>query len=267
MILESERQRIAELEWVNYAASARLAEVTPGLTVALRPEVILTSSNLFPLPDANHAALLRAGPDTVEALLDEVIAYFQARQLPPCLFVSPACTPADLPQRLARRGFVRQPDEEAWLTLTDTTLVDQIKLKNGSSVRRIARADALPFCQVFMSAFGYPQEFAPLMAEVLAPSVELAGVYHYLAEIEGRPVGTLSLIHHEGYGLLGSGGVIPEARRSGAATNAALQAYTDARAAGLHTIIGQTLAGGKVERTLRLAGFKRAFVRQSYILS
>jgi hypothetical protein len=267
MTLDPEQQTIAQLEQANYDASARVAAVTPGLEVIIRPQVILTRSNLFPLPDANHAALIRATPDTAADLIEHIVAYYKACKLPATVALSPACSPLDLSERLFRRRFGRHSAEEAWLVLTDTAQVAKTQPRQGVTVRRIGRGEVHDFSQVYLNAYGYPEDFAPLMAEVMAASAELSQVYHYLAEIGSQPIGTLSLIVDGGFGILGSATVLRSARGSGATTNTLLQALADARTAGVHTIISHTKAGSIVERTLRLAGFRRTFVRQIYTLS
>ena len=96
---------IIELERANYAAMLPVARVTPGLDVIIRDDIIMTSSKVFPTPDTTHACLLQATPDTVDNLIVQVIDYFQSQGLPTAIYVSPACTPADLPRYLISRGF------------------------------------------------------------------------------------------------------------------------------------------------------------------
>ncbi|MDY7075337.1 MAG: GNAT family N-acetyltransferase [Chloroflexota bacterium] len=257
--------RIAELEWANYAATSATARVTPGLDVVLRDDVIITSSEAFPSPDANHACLLRATSQTVDSLIAEVTDYFKSKDLLPTLFISPACTPADLPERLLGWGFVKQRTEEAWVVLD---LLDfQIPaLSHKVVIRRVAQDQALAFAEIFMAAFDLPSDFAPYMAQLLEPSLSLPGVRHYIALIDGQPVGTCSLIRHKNFGILGSAGVLLEHRKSGAATNLAIKAVTEAREQGIDTVMAQTMAGTWLERLLCISGFKRVFTRTCYTL-
>lgn len=258
--------QIAELEWANYAATARVAQATPGLEVILRPDVILTSSAAFPTPDANHACLLRATAQAVEPLLDEVTAYFQAREVPTTVFLSPACTPSDLPDRLRKRGLVAQEEREAWMAVENLSRLDLPPLSPKVAVRHIGPDEADTAAGIFMVAFEMPSEFASSMAELMKPSIGLPGVYHYLALIEDEPVGTCTLLCYEAYGILGSAGVLPSRRGRHAASNLAVQAALDARAAGVETLMLQTRADTMLERFLRIHGFKRLFTRTGYTL-
>ncbi|MGC9398507.1 MAG: GNAT family N-acetyltransferase [Anaerolineae bacterium] len=257
--------RIAELEWANYAATRPAAEVTPGLEVTLRDDVILNRSAFFPVPDVNHAALLRATAVTVEPLLDEVTAYYEAVELPTTLYLSPACTPADLPARLKARGFAPQPEEEAWMIAEDLAALRLSPPPAYLEIRRIAPDEAETFAGVFLQAFEMPAAYAPAMAQLLRPSIGLPGAYHYLAYQGGEPVGTMSLLCHAEIGILGSAGVVPVRRGTRIASSLGYQAREDARAEGVETVVLQTTAGALLERFLRIVGFERGFTRRCYV--
>jgi hypothetical protein len=256
--------RIAQLEWANYAATLASARVTPGLEVALRDDVILTSSAMFPTPDANHACLLRTTEQGIEGLIAEVEGHFTAVDMPATIFVSPACTPVDLPQRLRHHGFVRQPEREAWMVLEDLARLKTPSPTPRIAVRQIGADQALAFARIFMAAFGMPVEMAEQMAQLLQPSMCLPDVHHYMAFWDDEPVGVSSLLCYEHFGILGSAGVLPDRRGSRAATNMTIQAITDAQAHHVDTLMLQTSAGTRLERFLRINGFRTAFIRDCY---
>ena len=256
----------AELEWANYAAMSESAAVTPGLEVILREDVILTSSEMLPVPDANHACLLRADERTVDGLLDEVTAYFRDKGLPVTVFTSPACTPPDLTERLAARGFVRQEGEEVWMVLENLPDFPIPPLLPGVEVSLVGEGEVVTFAEIFLASFGLPTDFAPYLAQLLAPSVGLSAVRHYVALADGRPAGVCSLLRHDDIGILGSAGVLPEYRQGGVATNLAIQAGLDAQREGVKTLVLQTAGGTFLERVLLANGFRRAFVRECYVL-
>lgn len=260
-------QQIVELERANYAAILPIARVTPGLSVILRDDVIIISSETFPTPDTTHACLLQATPERTDRLIAEVTDYFEVRSLAAAIYLSPACVPADLPEHLARRGFVRQEAEESWLVLDDLLNFPIPGMSPRGEIRQIEKEQAATFAAVFMEALQMPVEFAPYMAQLMEPSVKLDGVYHYLAFAGDRPIGTCSLICHENFGILGSAGVLPEHRKGGAATNLAIQAAIQARARGVDTLMLQTTAGTWLERLLCMSGFKKVFVRACYTMT
>lgn len=256
---------IAELEWGNYAATLSSAQLTPGLDVELRDDVILTSSALFPTPDANHAALLRATPQTVEALLTEITAHYTGRGMPPTIYLSPACTPGDLPERLAARGFVKVKQAEAWLVLVLANH-EIPALAPEVPIRRITPDEVNTFTELFLSVFEMPLEFAPAMAQLLKPSIGLPDIHHYLAYHDTEPVGTLSLLCYQKLGILGSAGVLSMRRGTATARNLVIQAAQDALRAGVERLLLQTTASTLLERFLRICGFERAFIRECYTL-
>jgi GNAT superfamily N-acetyltransferase len=264
--MNESRSHILELELANYQAILPIAQVTPGLEVIIRDDVVITSSETFPAPDTTHACLVRATPETVEGLITEVTGYFQAKGLPTTIYVSPACTPDDLSQHLLSRKFIKQEAKEAWLVLYDLLHSGLPVPMRGASVRPITKEEVSTFANTFMSAFEMPVDFAPYMAQLLQPCVGLPGVYHYLAIADGQPIGTCSLLCHNQFGILGSVGVLPEHRKRGAATNLAVQAAVQAREQGVDTLMLQTTAGTGLERLLRISGFKNVFVRTCYTL-
>jgi len=260
-------ERIAELEWANYAAILATAQVTPGLDLIMRDDVIITSSAASPIPDLNHACLLRATAETLDSLIAEIIQHFTSRGLPAAIYVSPACTPGDLPSRLLERGFVQQEEEEAWLAFDGLLSFELPPLPSKASIRRITPDEIPVFAEVFVRAFGMPADLAPYMAQVMQPSAGLPGIYHYLATVDGRPVGTCSLACYERFGILGSAGVLPAFRKRGAATGLVIRAMTEAQQQGVDTVILQTTADRPLERLLRISGFSRAFTRSCYVLT
>jgi GNAT superfamily N-acetyltransferase len=260
-------EQIAELEHHNYAAIIPTAEVTPGMEVVLRDDVILNSSTVFPTPDLNHACLLRATPGTVSALLDEVTAYFADREVPVTLFVSPACTPEDLTARLTARGFVKQREEEAWMVLEHASDFALAAPARDVIVEQIGPEDAPTFARVFLRAFDMPEDYAPYMAQLLAPSIGLPGVFHYLAHIDDKPAGICTLLCYQDLAIVGSAGVLPIRRGRRVLASLAFTVHAQAQRQGIDRALLQTTAGTMFERFLRISGFKRAFTRACYTRS
>jgi hypothetical protein len=259
-------EEITRLERANYLATRQIAEQTPGLTLRIRDDLILTGSQIFPTPDTTHACLLQTTPQAADALIEEAIAYFQAQSLPVTVYLSPACAPSDLHDRLLKRGFVQQADPEAWLTFSDLLSYDLPAVPAKFTVRSINKDEALIFARVFLTAFEMPLDYAPPLADLLTPSIGLPGVFHYLAWLGDKPLGVFSLMCYRDVGIIGSAGVVPAHRRSGVVFELTLQAARDAKGEGVDTLVLQTTAGAPLERLLRLYGFKRVFTRTAYNL-
>jgi len=263
--METSTARVAELERANYAATVPSSKVTPSLDVVLRDDVILTRSTAFPTQDSNHACLLRTIPESADDLIVQIREFFEPKGLPVAVYVSPACVPTDLGDRLLEQGFCEQPGAETWMVLDDLPSFRIPSPHPGITVRKIGREEATLFSEVFLTAFGMPSSFAPVLAELMEPSVGLPNGSHYVGFQDGEPVGTCSLLSHGRFGVLGSAGVLPEHRRGGAATNLAIRAVSDARAQGIETVMLQTATGTWLEHLLRISGFKPVFARKCYV--
>jgi hypothetical protein len=258
---------IATLERQNYAAMQPMVAVTPGVELIMRDDVIITSSQVFPTPDANHACLLRATRETAPALIAEVVGHFTSRELPPTIFISPACTPEDLPDLLVAQGFVRQKEREAWMVLEKAEDLMRSTPSTRVEVHSIDKSEALTFAEVFLKAFGMPEEYAAPMAEVLSPSIGLPGMFHYVATFDGQPLGVCTLICHEDLAIFGSVGIVTSLRGLRVLSGLVAAAYADGYAWGCKRALIQTAAGRPLERFVRISGLKTYFIRTCYTLA
>lgn len=265
--MKSNLQRIALLERINYLTMEPVAAVTPGVEVILQDDLILTSSKMYPAPEANHACLLRTEPEKADRLIDEIIAYFEARNLPPVIMLSPACQPADLHQRLIRRGFQQQGPDETWMVMEDLQRRKAPKIETNITVRQIGRAEALLFAEVMVAAYEMPPEYTGALAALLMPSIGLPSVTHFLAFSGDRAIATLSLMRWQDYVTIGSAGVLPEYRRGLPILAMAVETLIQAQRQGVKTVVGQTVLGPLFERFLRFFGFSYAFKRVPYVLA
>jgi hypothetical protein len=264
--MKASLEDIAALERQNYAAMQPMAAVTPGVELIMRDDVIITSSQVFPTPDVNHACLLQATQETAPALIAEVVEHFTSRDLLPTIFVSPACTPEDLPDLLVARDFVRQKEREAWMLLEKAGDLVKSDVPARVEVHHIDQSEAMTFASVFLKAFGMPEEYAAPMAEVLTPSIGLPGMLHYVATFNGEPSGVCTLICHQDLAIVGSAGVVSKLRGLKVLTGLTAAVYADASARGCKRALLQTTAGAPFERFLRIAGFKTYFIRTGYTM-
>lgn len=261
-------QKVVELERINPTIMQGLAGVIPGMDVILRDDIVMISSKDFPSQDANLAYLFRTTPEKADALIDEVIEYFQSKDLSTKIMVSPACTPDDLPQRLEARGFLRQETDEAWMIMDGLQKRSAPKINRNVSVKRVAnRADVEAFATVMTGAYDMPAEWMPFLAQVLEPTITVPGFAHYVAFAKDIPVGTLTLMRRGPYVTIGSAGVLPSHRGTNIIYNMAVDVLVEAKREGVETVVLQTSLGTRFERFLRIAGFKPVFRRTEYKLA
>lgn len=260
-------EKIALLERINYLSMEPAAKLTHGAEIILRPDMILTSSQTYPSPDANHACLLRTDPQKVDGLIDEAIAYFSAREMPPVVLVSAACLPADLPQRLLARGFQRQGPDETWMVLENLQDRRIPKIESKVEVKKIGCADAPLFAEVMVASYDMPAEWVAVLADLIAPTIGAPGVTHFLSFMDEKPIATLTLMRYQDYVTIGSAGVLPAHRGGRTIFNMSVEVLDEAKRQGVKTVLLQTSLGPIFERFLRICGFALAFKRQTYILS
>ena len=259
-------QRIAELEQILPQIYQGLAASIPGTEVIIRDDLILICSQSYPDPDINRAFLLRTTPEKAEPLIDEIIEKYTSNGMPTNILISPACSPADLPKRLLKRGFVKQEPDESWLVYENLQAAKIPPTDPKIIVKPVVKAEVETFAKVMTAAFGMSPEWVSMLAQVLEPTVGLPNLTHYLAYRDGEPMATLTLMREKNLVVIGSGGVVPEQRGSSLIFNLAVKALAQAQAEGAETIVGQTTVGPLLERYLRIYGFKLAFKRACYKL-
>ncbi|HSJ54395.1 MAG TPA: GNAT family N-acetyltransferase [Anaerolineae bacterium] len=259
-------QDVAALERANYASMSGLVAATPGSDLLVRDDVTLIRSLLFPMADMNHACLLCPSPERAEPLLDEIIRYFRRRRLPVNVCLSPACSPADLPERLLSRGFRRREPPEAWLTLDLYPDWQPPPLASaGVACRRVGEGNARGFARVYLAAFGLPALLAPVAALLLRRSLRLPSMHYYVALVEDRPAGVCLWHCHGEIACLGAVGVLPAYRGHRVATSVVIRAAEEAAQQGMGLMMTQTLHP-RLADVLQGHGFRQAFVRTYYAL-
>lgn len=260
-------QEIAELELIIPTITQRLVKTVPGVEVVLRGDIVILSSHSFPSADINRAYLFRTTPENTDALIDEIIDFFKARELPASIMVSPACQPEDLSQRLEARGFACQETDEAWMVLEKLQKAKVPKINKNVTVKRVEnKTDVTDFAEVMTSAYDMPSDWIPFLAQMLEPTVTVPGFAHFLALVKDVPAGTLTLMRHKQYVTIGSAGVLPQYRGTSIMYNMAVDVLSEAKRDGVETVVLQTSLGKRFERYLRIAGFKLAFRRTEYKL-
>jgi N-acetylglutamate synthase-like GNAT family acetyltransferase len=261
-----EAEEIAALERANYLALQPWVQAVPGATMVVRDDVVLTWANLFPTPDFNHACLLRATPAGVEPTVDEIVAHYKRRWRRVHIFVSPACTPADIGERLLARGFEKQPGEEPWLRCDLRGWLPPPVGSDAVRVVKVGPRDARIFARVYLASFGMTAALAPLLAPLLKRLMRVPSTRYGLALLDGQPAGVCVWHTHGDIAALGGMGVLPHFRGSRVATTLGMQVMLDAQAEGKKAIVAQMIHGG-FEEFVSQYGFKRVFTRIHYVLS
>jgi hypothetical protein len=251
-------------EWANYCQVAYFARAVPGIDVRISSEVVMVTGPQMPTMEVNHAGLLRAEPEKADGLIREITAHYRDLGLQPCVAVSPACAPGDLAQRLEAHGYEKYGDPEIWLKLVDASYLEKLNYPPGITVRQIGKAELPTFCKLMAAAFELPEDMLPALQYGLEYTIDLPGMNSYIAYAGEVPVGCVSMNTTQGYSAIGSGGVLPGARRLGASYALWKRTYEDWKKSGSSDYVLQTVLP-ILARLLRMGGCRQLFTRTYYV--
>jgi MOSC domain-containing protein YiiM/GNAT superfamily N-acetyltransferase len=219
----------------------------------------------------------RAAGHDVRILDDEELVVAASPGITSPLFNAAVSGPRSLPQLLGRvldhfraagvGGWI-DSDETPWAGAVESTsravlaahtaaipvpAADGPMLPAGVTIRALEADDWRPMWNV-LAAPDPTTAGARLWADILPATLRTRGVVAFVAERDGIPVGTGTLVMHRKVGSLVAGGVLPEARRQGiqAALIAARIDY--ARREGCDLICAEADLDSTSERNLRRGG-------------
>jgi GNAT superfamily N-acetyltransferase len=204
----------------------------PGASVADEGGVLqLVTGAADPLANAVLRTRVAAGGDA-DAAIDDAIARFDADGLPWTWWSLPSDEPADIAERVARRGAVAF-EAAPLMTLTDLGGVTERPVA-GLVIERVrGEADLDAFLAVAEGAL----ELSPVVGGLLRDLAATMGlgddapIRHYLGRIDGDVVGIATLHLGSCAGVYNVG--TPEAARGrGIGTALTVATLLDARAAG-----------------------------------
>lgn len=178
----------------------------------------------------NEVACSQIDSDDADRVIDETIATYQQHGVRFRWIVSPFTRPADLGERLARRGFERIAVRAMG---TDTAALAAAKETNapGVAVEEVDSASLEGFVRTMLRGWGMPEEQVdeevPLHRRVM--TADPRTVHFFGAKVDAEWAATAALVLRDGYGFLLGGQVLERARGRGA-----YRALLAARLAFLH---------------------------------
>jgi len=174
------------------ASTAMLAGLNsrvPGYYGLVAPDVTVSSMGL-PVARLNSVYAARFAADVAEARIDELVAWFEQRELPFSWHLGPRDRPRDLQRRLTARGMVMSPDVMPGLSAPLAEL-PRVELPDGSSVERVHdRATFAELMDVMVEGFEMPIELGQAFLKYgelgFGPGLPIP----FIGRIDGRPVAT-----------------------------------------------------------------------------
>jgi len=250
-------------EWRQPPAPGFEIVETPRYRIVLQPD--------YPIPGPNSASWIRCRPEEAEAVIDEVTALFEARDLPLMWILEPGTEPANFDEFLHARGMEPEPHapEVAVMVLPIETRFEAPRIE-GLEIRD-ALADAESFRAsdaVNAEAFGEREITADdatrAQQERRRQNQIAAGNRRVvLATIDGEPAGSAGLSLYPPDAAIINGGAVRSKFRGRGIYRAMVAARLEmARAAG---VAGLSVWGGAMSAPiLARLGFEKVGWRRFY---
>jgi len=217
----------------------RSSEGVAGVTSVIRDDLVMGSLGIA-TPPLNGVWLARFDTATAETSIDQTIGWFDRHGMPFTWWIGPDSTPADLADRIARRGF--RLDEAA----VPGMVIDLAALPDDPPDRAVTVERVTDFaafrevCRVVVEAFAAPPALQPAI-EVFAELGFAADnpQQTFLARLDGQPVGTALGVRAGGVLGIFNVATISAARRRGIGRAVTLAALRDGAAAGCRMAVLQ----------------------------
>lgn len=234
----------------------------PDTRVVARPgwyQVITPSTRGSVL---NEVVLSELDEADCERVIDETIAAYRAHDLPVKWCVGPWSRPADLGERLARRGFV------CWGVRGMTCATDRaIDVPEGVVIEEVGPDRVEVYTGALVRGWDLPDDQrAATLAQHRASMARSPRTAHFfLATVDGEPAGTTGVLLRERYGYLVGAQILAPFRGRGL-----YRALIAARMGFLHAR-GRTLAVTQAREAtsapmLEHLGFETVFRSRCYLL-
>ncbi len=195
----------------------------------------------------------------VDKMIDNALAYFRGKDFECAFTLSPLDRPADLAERLKRRGFAF--DLQAVAMNCDRTA--QSVAPGSIRIEEPGPGRYEVWCGTMCRAFDFPDDVGALSRTVLdIPEVRL-----YLAWVDGKPAGTSLLYSKYDMGCVDFVGTLPQYRRKGVASALTARAVADSRAMGNRWTGLEVAAGSAAEKVYEGIGFRPIHNRPRYARS
>jgi ribosomal protein S18 acetylase RimI-like enzyme len=210
--------------------------------------------------DYNGVLWARLSAGEAEQVVPALVEQFRARRLPALWHIDSASQPDDLGQRLTQLGCPQLSSGVAMAVLLDT-LPAQIPMVPGLTIERVStNADLAAWIDVWIQGDDEPRN----PREQLYTSLGFAPVqplHHYLARLQGQPVGVSQLFLGQRAAGLYCVAVLPELRRRGIGSALTLRPLLAARALGYEVgVLGPSPEGQSMYRRLGFEFFASPFV-------
>lgn len=206
-----------------------------------------------PVPLFNHVTGVNVTEDETEAFIKKMVDHFSSKGLPfACFRVSPLTRPVSFASLLGRYGFEKKSEQSIMVFKGKSP---RNRLTPDIKVKGIAEDEIDVFDRLMFASFELPTEWKEVFDRLMLRWLR-RGVKSYLAYVDGKPVGTVTLVSKAKIGCILNVGTLKEYRRRGIGTTLTVHALLESfkERNDLHTL--QTTKGGEAERLYQKMGFQ-----------
>jgi GNAT superfamily N-acetyltransferase len=213
----------------------------------------------------NEVHLPRFDPDTVDDRMEGILGEYRAKSLAPQVWVGPGATPADLRQRLKRRGLVclrHLPGMACDLG----NVLEGVPGPHGVSLEPVRDFSVFQeFGHPVIGRISTPARRRSLDEGIKVKALAPEHVWHFAATLGDRPVGALSLFFGAGVPGIYDVGVLPEFRGRRIGSAMAVEACRFARDRGYRAAVLTSMPAGQA--VYRRIGFEEICKMSLYYYS
>ena len=170
----------------GYLSFCRLLGHKSGMSWGEEPDIAWAMTPL-PLRGFNRIVRVRLDADRADGRIRETADRYEAAGVRPTWWIDPLSTPADLGERLERRGLV---SETVPAMRIESTAVPDLDLPVGVTLSWAVDPEPLRAAVHLIAAgFGMPDELGGALADVMAPIARPGSPARtVVARLDGRPV-------------------------------------------------------------------------------
>jgi ribosomal protein S18 acetylase RimI-like enzyme len=260
---DTSKDALSKVSEDHYFDSFTCFAAVPGVEVYEGNEMIRVVSPGIPNGLTNTIVRCRLSAGNADAVIDETLAYFRARDVIPYWRLCPGDLPVDLEERLVRKGFVLAEEQPA-MAADLARLNEHVPMPNGLTIERVTNEAAMQARHGWLRRLGEDNPFGRLLlglwrAGGFGPD---SAWQHYLGYLNGETVSWASLFYATGVAGIYAVGTMPSARRQGIGSAITLRALLDARRRGYRVgLLQSSTIGYSVYRKL---GFETCFTIKTY---
>jgi len=193
--------------------------------------------------------------------LNAILEFYAANQQVPTFYLSPPGCSRAVTMALTENGISAHEIEKA--VLFGFSNPEPKQLPEGLTIERVTHSNLEDFAFAHAHGFEWPDEWREsAMSDIRMTFDETA--HHYLARLNGNPVGAASMpIRTEWAGISG-GGVLPEFRGRGVHSAMVDFRLHEAHKLGFEIVIGAASFGSTSFRNQQRAGLRLAYVETAW---